>query len=242
MKEMLTVARLISEPELRALLDSVDASGILSWCDLCIAQNQRELATSSEDISLSSVRGGARSLDLCDVHRKELLTPVIDAVNEHGARVQSSSYPNQLGHQPGKKHVDGPFYCQVVGCKSNGVRGYSNSGSLGSHLRTAHGLTLSEYRERYDVQGYGPTEPTPLSEAPPTATTTAATPSPRDDDFYQRFECDVEGCDVVYSKSLGHNKPSQALGMHRARLHGIRSEKSKRKNHAYFEAQKTKSA
>lgn len=171
------------------------------WCDLCKSRDTKEPSTSTESVTLSALSNKALTLDLCDACKKELMAPLIETLRDFGAALQS---PSSGGGHSGPART-GPHFCKVVGCSSGGTRPFATAASFGSHLRTVHELRVPEYRERYE-------------DGPPAATQPPRGQRPGPEGSSEDYEC--PDCDKVYAHRLGNNKPAQALGMHRAKLHG----------------------
>ena len=81
-----------------------------------------------------------------------------------------------------------------------------------SHARQLHGLRADEYRAKYG-------DPEPVAAAGPDTLFEDGEGHPP----IGSPETVCPECGKVYSHALGHNRPAQALGMHLARAHGIRS-------------------
>jgi len=184
------------------------------WCDLCLGEDDsREEATHRDNAVTLGLGRGARplSLDLCERHYKELLEPLVEALSGYGAPVgdapairspRAKSTPSSQSAAP----EAGPFRCQFPDCDAL----LKNAGSFNAHVRQQHGMTRGVYVETYGE---------PQVEAEREALPVISNPIGED-----RAVCEV--CGKIYSHELGNNRPTQALGVHLARAHGIRSEKT----------------
>jgi len=201
------------------------AKEIVAWCDACIEEDpdSRVPATTTPPMQLGG--GKARTMDLCERHTKELVQPLLDALESYGVVPQ----PNPVGRPPravakpaegvgvgahkrsrrrdgdGPAKVKwgtliwGPFECKVKGCRG---RGSSNLDAFYQHLRARHGITPDEYEQKYGAPGPG-----------------------RPDLPVQRerlagvWRC--QDCDTVFTTEDGAaSPPSTRLAAHMRREHG----------------------
>ncbi len=166
-------------------------SELRTVCDLC-----REPAAHAQvpvSVGLKKHREASGTLDLCARCHKELLQPVVDALNAHGRRRAPSRY-----RQRGWKRTSGPYLCQA-GCNAAPLK---TGTTLEQHLLRVHdGLTLEEYTERHG-------ELVPLTEEE-LAELVVEVPCP-------------QGCGQVYSTALGHRWPQSAMIHHMWGHHGIK--------------------
>lgn len=210
------------------------------WCDPCAKEGRQESATTTPPIIIGSAK--PRTLDLCEAHRKEYLDTLSDLLGDDGAVVDArlaapSAAPVKRARARTAAEGDerpGPFDCLVPGCTGRnntrmGGPGYKNLHALKAHLRFAHfpgGLTYEDY-----VQTYG--RPQPLGEGSVPGFGEGSVPAfqdvaisyPAEDveipDHGPNYLCGINGCEVSYPPEK-YNMPKQALGMHRARIHGVR--------------------
>lgn len=138
------------------------AKEIVVWCDPCLDADQR---TPSREVKIG-LHGRWRTLDLCEQHEKELLTPLEQMVEAHGATVdvphkavprsattrvkargnkETGPQPEatliqfeQMGTRLGRDPVNGRVW-QCLWCPLD----YASTSGFSRHLRTAH--DLSEY-------------------------------------------------------------------------------------------------
>lgn len=146
-----------------------------------------------------------RVLALCDTHMKEHYEPVKQMLQELG---QPVDLPVQRSHRSDRVEEGEEMECPYPGCTGYGP--YRLKSSLRNHFKDVHGTTLVEW------------EATQGGEVKPSAK------------IPEEFVCGVEGCDVAYDPAV-YNRASQAIGMHRAKAHGIAGtskKKSKKKVHA----------
>lgn len=182
------------------------------WCDLHLnVHDERVEADRSEVIRVDSLGGRPLSLDVCETCHKELIAPLVEALEEYGAPADAAADLRPVGSPPLKRSsaMDGPFRCEVHGCivpRNNGL--IATRQSLAAHLRRSHGLTITQYRDAYGEPRPVAVEPglfTPSVERGPIGEPEATCPE----------------CGKVYSHETGSNRPAQALGVHRAKAHGI---------------------
>jgi hypothetical protein len=179
------------------------------WCDLCLHADQHQEADGTHVVSVTPPGRTPRplSLDLCDIHAKELLTPVVLVLEEYGAPVGDELATRRRRQTANRGPADIPEgqvpKCQVPGCDNNRGRGFTSYSSFGAHIRQQHGLTIVEYRDEYGPEG-----------------AVTAAPTPEQFNVGEEFKC--PDCDNVYSVELGNNRPAQALGVHRAKTHGYK--------------------
>jgi len=201
------------------------AKQIIAWCDACLEADpeSQEPATTTAPMVLDTSAKGAkpRTIDLCDRHHKELVVPLIDALNAWGVSLQ----PSMVGRQPvglaqpapgvrtttgdrshrakdsgGRKFpkpgtkVWGPFKCRVKGCTQRAPS--INLDAFHQHLHARHAITPAEYVERYGKPGPG-----------------------RPDIPHQRdrlngvWKCYEPGCDFVVTEE-DTRSPSYSLSRH----------------------------
>ena len=150
-----------------------------------------------------SGRRGARTLDLCERHYRELLQFVAYGRELRADRPRTGprKQPRDLQDDPHRnRHREaGPFRCLVDGCRSAPLK---HSGTLWQHVRGMHDMTLSEYKKLYG-------DPVPLTPEELAA-------------LVVEVRCEVDGCDQVYSTALGHRFPQSALVSHMWGRHGVK--------------------
>jgi len=191
---------------------------IHNWCDVCMREDVRTEATTTPELVVGATK--ARTLDLCEVHRKELLDPLLNLLKEDGA-VADKAQPAAAAARPARRYAKwssgtnsspGPFDCLVPGCTgrhtvANGGPGYSPLGALKSHVRYAHNLSPVEYEAQYGhPQRLSEVQQQPQLELEPTG---------------DQFVCGIDGCTVSYPADQ-YARPHQALGVHRAQAHGVK--------------------
>jgi hypothetical protein len=185
------------------------------WCDPCLSPEEGGEPTYTKGEELPAITLGTmkpRVLAMCEVHRKEYYDAFRDLVARLGQVVPEGAAPSA----PRSSSHAGSFPCPVPDCPKH-TNPYRHDTSLGSHARREHGATVAELRARYgqeepqgalDLHQEGALAGEPItSEKKPPAIT--------------RTEC--EDCGVVYEWPK-NARPSQALGVHRARAHGVKGE------------------
>ena len=173
---------------------------IRSWCDLCAGVGERCEAT-HVDVPITIANARPATLDLCELHYKELLLPVLDALAEYGAdppstRPQPSAF-RPRNRNPGR--AAGPFKCLVEGCIATPLK---HRGTLWQHLRGVHETTLDAYEEKYG-------ELVPLTRE-------------EQAEVVIEVSCEVAGCNQAYSTALGNRWPQQAMISHMWGHHSIK--------------------
>lgn len=207
------------------------------WCDLHMLQGAEQVAgETTTPIAIGNAQ--PKTLDLCEPCRKELLDTLVQLLQDEGADASSTAAPKPQRRQPGRSRgvnaTPGPFDCEVPDCGGrltvrNGGEGYGTLGALKSHMYHAHrDLGFGGYVERYGKPqpmgaGQQAAAPEPAifewGAAPQDGPQPPVLPDPGPD-----FLCGIDGCE----RTFGHmQKPPQALGIHRARLHGIKGVKSR---------------
>lgn len=174
------------------------------WCDPCLANDIHEPAVPQDPRIRFTLGTKEWELDTCEVHFKELLQPVVDALQEFGIKVD--------GKAAAPRSKDDPRTCLACGSE------LGNAGSFNAHVRQQHGLKIGEYRAQYE-QGAAPTPSAPTEKGRVTIEDGQVKVSHDEDTTL--VTCEV--CGKQYGQSLGNNRPNQALGVHKATKHGIRA-------------------
>lgn len=172
------------------------------WCDVCLHEGEAQVeAEETPPVTIGTLK--PRVLALCEVHRKEF-----DAFKDlvAGLGQIADSAVAQSGQKEGPN--TGDFVCPDPECG----KGYRYRSSLDSHVERRHGMTLAQLRARLAGDGPEPMlelpEDAPQGEKPPKVT---------------RTECEhCEPGETVYEWPA-NKRPTQALGVHLARAHGIKS-------------------
>jgi hypothetical protein len=178
----------------------VRALTFYAWCDLCPADDRRKAVRVNIPISIGGLQ--ARTLDLCELHYKELLQPVLDALYEYGEKAAERVIsPNGSGrrrnsNRTGKWREPGPFRCQVETCVSAPLK---HLASFRIHVERLHKMGLPEYTERYG-------EPTPLD--------------PEEALEVVEVRCEIGDCDQSYSTATTR-WPQMAMVSHMRGRHGL---------------------
>lgn len=172
---------------------------VIIWCDPCQAEDARTEGDHYEPVQLPGAKPLA--VDLCERHYKEFLAPLEEMLSAHGQKAGAPSPAPSSGQRryrprEGSDPIGPPYLCKVPDCPSE--HDYANAASLGSHVRTVHGLTLADYRG-------------------------ALTSGDWPESAVRSWACTEPGCDKDYSENA---LPAQALGLHRAKAHGIHSERN----------------
>lgn len=195
------------------------------WCDLC--QQLDDVQTEAEEMPPITV--GARKprvLAVCVGHKESFYDKFMEVLEEAGipvdqldsgtTKVRASTRRPGKGVDPMTTSTGKPVVCPLVqDCESRPLK---NISSMASHLRSKHGMNLFEAvgkdGQLFDVDG------TPIDMPEVRA--------PREAPAITKAVCDEPGCTsgedggpVVYEWPK-NQKPSQALGVHKARIHKVK--------------------
>jgi hypothetical protein len=184
-----------------------------TWCDAC---EGNEPAVTTPPITVGGAR--PRTLDLCEVHRKDTLDALVQLLKDRGALVEASmpaTAPSGIkrGRKPKWVDASGPFECLVPGCPSDQT--YSNRKSLGGHLNREHRVTITDYEAVHGRVG-GRLE---LQTGTPASNPEVGLPPPSDS-VPDELRCGMDDCPVYYDPAI-YARPHQALGVHRRMRHGV---------------------
>jgi hypothetical protein len=145
-----------------------------------------------------------RVLALCEVHTKEFIEPLKQVLADHGQIVATSQGEDAIGEQ-----------CHIRSCG----KVLKNNSTLRSHYRQIHHLTAEQYMPMVEDNRYVET----VDELADLITDKGGDrPQPK------IYKCDFPGCDTEYSPDETR-VPAQALGVHKAKRHGIKGEGKRRK-------------
>lgn len=112
---------------------------VSTWCDVCLAEDERVDARELS-ITVTEVSGKPkpRVLALCPAHEAELVTPLLELLEEHGQLVDTEGNP--ITPAKAKSADKGPkaMSCPVCSHVS------PNRTALASHTKSMHGKTLAE--------------------------------------------------------------------------------------------------
>jgi hypothetical protein len=181
-------------------------TNVYLWCDLCLnpegdAEPDKVAGEETPPISISNRK--PRRLTLCDRHRKEVYEPFERALTEHGQFDDGSPAPVTKARKPaislpggGVEPAEGDILCPDPDCDRH-EKGFANYTSLSSHAKRTHNMSSTALRAS-------------LGEPPPEPTVKRA----------ECPECKAAGESTVYEWPE-HGRPSQALGVHRKRKHGV---------------------
>lgn len=133
-----------------------------------------------------------RVLALCDVHTKEVYDPLRDLLREFGQVVDETAV-----RLPGTSPGSGIFPCPDPTCHKH-VKPFKHEQSLRNHAKGVHGKSVTELRAVL------------AGEEPPAPVEPLVTEA----------KCDQPGCDKVYAYPA-FKRPRTALGVHKAKAHGI---------------------
>lgn len=121
-----------------------------TWCDICLNEDDlQEEGVELAPLHLPELGGNKRRvLALCEVHRKGIYQPLLEALEEHGQMVDEDGNPTgprgpykkkQGGAQAQANATQGSLTCPAEGCDHISP----NRSALSSHVRNMHDTTLS---------------------------------------------------------------------------------------------------
>lgn len=111
------------------------------WCDPCLADDVKTPGRELSPLQLPELTGKRpRVITLCEQHEKELYTPLVELLEEHGQPVDEEGNPTGKGRTPSSAT---PAYMEPITCPDCGHEA-PNRSALSSHSRGQHGKTLGE--------------------------------------------------------------------------------------------------
>lgn len=197
-----------------------------TWCDLCLELDGEQV----EGEEMPPIMVGnkkPRVLAVCKQHQVDFFDKFVEVLESAGivvdqlesgtTRVRSSSRRSgpRGGVDPMTTSTGKSVVCPIDECDSAPLK---NISTVASHLRKVHGMNLFEAigkdGQLYDVDGAAIEMP--------------EVRQPREKPAILRTECDFPGCasgedggPAVYEFPK-NQKPVQALGVHKAKVHGIK--------------------
>lgn len=167
-----------------------------TWCDICLDRDDARVEAEEVTIQLAALK--PRVLALCEVHTKEIITPLREILQELGQVDTTATVATT--RTPSANRQAGQFFCPEPSCGKM----YHYKQSLRNHCRENHGTTLNELLKVHGESQRG--GDTTLPGTDPSAA--------------EEFACDQPGCNVAYDPAE-YAKPAQALGLHRKKVHGL---------------------
>lgn len=178
------------------------------WCDVCLRDGQQVEAEELPPVSIGKLK--PRLLALCEPHRKELFDPFREVVSDLGQIVPSSVQLGLPGSTIASASDQGIWPCPDPDCEHHS-QPYTHRQSLRNHAREKHGCTIPELEAKHGVPDAGAVgQPSALSLARMNEQPTA-----------QQVDCPE--CGKVY-RYPEYRQPTRALGVHRAKVHGVKGQ------------------
>lgn len=202
------------------------------WCDACLATPEGEEPVYTKAEELPPTTMGAmkpRLLALCEPHRKEYYDPFRELLQRLGQVVPDTG-PRAVSAAPaapGRK----VWPCPVPTCPRH-TQPFSNKTSRSSHAQREHGATITQLRQQYpgapssetdQEQGVLLHDQGVLAGEPITGEGQHNLGKPP---AVTHTKCDQPGCDAEYVWP-SNARPAQALGVHKAKKHGIKGDPAK---------------
>lgn len=183
------------------------------WCDQCLEDEDERYSPARELPPIVLGNAKPRILALCERHEKELYEPFRQLVMEVGV-VASPGSPAAT-RMPGTAPGSGVYFCPVPTCPKH-THPLKHEQSLRNHARNIHESTVSKLREEFGEPG----GEHPGGGAPDDALFADALPDEEEGPPGGVAVAACEDCDVVYEWPKA-KRPTQALGVHRAKVHGV---------------------
>lgn len=109
----------------------------LDWCDRCAQDDQWVEAREMPPITIGQKK--ARILLLCEMHEKELITPLDELLTDMGQIVDTPA----RGMQAPRTYRSGSYPCPVPDCVKHD-NPFGHEQSLRGHARKMHDATIGE--------------------------------------------------------------------------------------------------
>jgi hypothetical protein len=106
---------------------------VVTWCDAC----GEDRIPADQSVTMSIGRTKPRTIDLCDMHHKELIVPVDYLLHAWG--VGEESAPRPTAAQRGPRTIKPNPPCPDCGHQS------PNRSALGTHTKNRHDKGLKDY-------------------------------------------------------------------------------------------------
>jgi predicted RNA-binding Zn-ribbon protein involved in translation (DUF1610 family) len=136
---------------------------VKTWCDPCLEQSVDTEGEELPPLKLPELPGRARVLALCEVHRKELYDPLVEALRELGQTVDAEGNPagarGPLKKTPMEPAITGPSSTPSSAelgpttCPDC-FKELKSLGSLQAHVRHVHNTTLRELQGHPKGEGF----------------------------------------------------------------------------------------
>jgi hypothetical protein len=202
------------------------ARQIVILCDVCLDHLDEHVeGKDTPPITIGSMK--PRILTLCDKHWDEFerFKTMVQDLGLVAEEVTPTKTPGRRrGPNDGTSPGSGVWPCPDPECDKHRVP-FQHIQSLRSHAKAAHGVTFKELHRLHGVEP--PSDPRPSGAARMEAERRGESVDLFHDEADQppveEYRC--EECGKVYAWPE-YKRPSQALGVHKAKVHGIRSPKA----------------
>lgn len=174
------------------------------WCDVCLhTEDTYTEGTETPPITLGNMK--PRVLGLCDVHTKDVYEPIKELLAQLGQVVPEGG----TARFPGTSAGSGVWPCPDPACAKHATP-FKHEQSLRNHAKKFHGVPITELRTMHAEVQQGDGDEALFDDAAPATNAPPVTEA----------ACDQPGCGKVY-RWPEIARPTQALGVHKAKQHGI---------------------
>lgn len=171
------------------------------WCDVCLHEGEQAEAEEMPPVAIGTMK--PRLLALCERHTKELFLPLREVLVELGQIIPSTGLMAAGGGGAGTTET-GVWPCPVPDCEKHTLP-YTHKQSLRNHCRDVHNSTMTELKAKYPANDEDPVSNQQVSRRNEQVTV-------------KQVDCPECGQPFQYPK---YAQPARALGVHRAKAHGV---------------------
>lgn len=184
------------------------------WCDVCLHEGEQVEAEEMPPVAIGTMK--PRLLALCERHTKELFIPLRDVLVELGQIIPATGLGSAGGSAGGGSSEIGVWPCPVPDCDKHATP-YTHKQSLRNHCRDVHDSTLSALRTKYPAG----------KDEDPTSNQQVA----RRNEQVTAKSVTCPECEKPF-RFPEYAQPTRALGVHRAKEHGVPGVSKTRKKSA----------